>query len=102
VVISQHHGRQLFVALQQEQAQQRKLDVEWGQLQLEQSTWAMHGRIEKLAKERLQMRVASGGRIQIVHDVGGAAQWSVLPRAHPAIYWNCICSAGAVGSWPDC
>ncbi|MHB1246228.1 MAG: cell division protein FtsL [Sulfuriferula sp.] len=74
VVSSQHHGRQLFVALQQEQAQQRKLDVEWGQLQLEQSTWAMHGRIEKLAKERLQMQVPSADRIQVVNDMGGAAQ----------------------------
>lgn len=74
VVNSQHHGRQLFVALQQEQAQQRKLDVEWGQLQLEQSTWAMHGRIETLAKERLQMQVPSADRIQVVNDMGGQPQ----------------------------
>jgi cell division protein FtsL len=33
----------------------RALEVEWGQLQLEQSTWAGHARIEKAARERLRM-----------------------------------------------
>jgi cell division protein FtsL len=33
--------------------------VEWGQLQLEQSTWAMYARIEKIASGHLQMRVPS-------------------------------------------
>lgn len=74
VVNSQYHGRQLFVELQQEQARQRQLDVEWGQLQLEQSTWAMHGRIEKLARERLHMQVPSADRVQVVNDVGSGAQ----------------------------
>ncbi|MES1997933.1 MAG: cell division protein FtsL [Pseudomonadota bacterium] len=70
VVNAQHHARQLFVALQQAQAQQRQLDVEWGQLQLEQSTWAMHGRIEKLAVERLHMQVPAADRVQIVNAGG--------------------------------
>lgn len=67
VVNSQHHARQLFVDLQQEQTRQRQLDVEWGQLQLEQSTWAMHGRIEKLASERLQMQAPPAERVQIIN-----------------------------------
>ena len=69
VVNSQNHGRQLFVELQQAQARQRQLDVEWGQLQLEQSTWAMHGRIEKLATERFHMQVPSADRVQVVNDM---------------------------------
>ena len=44
----------------------RKLEVEWGQLQLEQSTWAMHARIEKIASGQLLMRVPSSARIQVV------------------------------------
>ena len=72
VVNAQHHARQLFVELQQEQAQQRQLDVEWGQLQLEQSTWAMHGRIEQLAVERLHMQVPSADRVQVVNASGGS------------------------------
>jgi cell division protein FtsL len=34
----------------------RELDVEWGQLQLEQSTWAGHARIERIARDKLGMR----------------------------------------------
>ena len=33
----------------------RKRDIEYGQLQLELSTWATHPRIEKIARDRLHM-----------------------------------------------
>jgi cell division protein FtsL len=66
VVTSQHKARKLYVELQKEQEIARKLDVEWGQLQLEQSTWAMHARIEKIASGQLMMRVPPASRIQIV------------------------------------
>jgi cell division protein FtsL len=66
VVTSQHKARKLYVELQKEQDTARKLDVEWGQLQLEQSTWAMHARIEKIASGQLMMRVPPASRIQIV------------------------------------
>ena len=42
------------------------MDVEWGQLQLEQSTWAAHGRIERLAHQRLQMVVPEAAQIVVV------------------------------------
>jgi cell division protein FtsL len=50
--------------------------VEWGQLQLEQSTWAMHSRIEKIAAKFLQMQVPETSRVQVVAPTGntGAAQ----------------------------
>jgi cell division protein FtsL len=41
----------------------RQLEVEWGQLQLEQSTWAGHPRIEKIARELLGMRPPVPGQI---------------------------------------
>lgn len=66
VVTSQDKARKLFIELQQEQQEARQLDVEWGQLQLEQSTWAMHSRIEKIATKYLQMHVPDPARIQIV------------------------------------
>lgn len=56
-VNSNHRARKLFIELEREQARMRQLDVEWGQLQLEQSTWANHVRIEKIAREKLQMRL---------------------------------------------
>jgi cell division protein FtsL len=66
LVTSQHRARKLYVELQTEQALARQLDVEWGQLQLEQSTWAMHARIEKVAGQALGMRVPQPGRVQMV------------------------------------
>jgi len=66
LVTSQHQARKLYVELQKEQELAKQFDVEWGQLQLEQGTWAMHGRVEKIAVEKLNMRVPPPSRIQVV------------------------------------
>jgi cell division protein FtsL len=70
LVTSQHQARKLYVALQKEQELAKQLDVEWGQLQLEQSTWAMHARIEKIASRNLGMRMPPRSRIQVVGPSG--------------------------------
>ena len=41
----------------------RDLEVEWGQLQLEQSTWAAHARVEKIAREKLGMKAPQPSRV---------------------------------------
>lgn len=56
VVTSQNKARKLFVALQQEKARAQEMDVEWGQLQLELSTWASPARVEKVAAQKLRMQ----------------------------------------------
>jgi len=66
LVTSQHKARKLFAELSREQERATQLDVEWGQLQLEQSTWAMHARVEKIARERLRMNVPDAKRTQVV------------------------------------
>jgi cell division protein FtsL len=66
VVTSQHEARKLFMELEKEQKQARHLAVEWGQLQLEQSTWAMRARIEKIATKQLLMRVPDGSQIKVI------------------------------------
>jgi cell division protein FtsL len=66
VVTSQHKARKLFVGLEKEQQLARQLAEEWGQLQLEQSTWATHARIEKIATGQLQMRLPDAKRIQTI------------------------------------
>ena len=66
VVTSQHRARKLYIELQKEQETARKLEVEFGQLQLEQSTWAMQSRIEKIAGGQLMMRVPPATRIQVL------------------------------------
>ncbi len=66
VVTSQHEARRAFTALQQAQQQQRKLEVEWGQLQLEQSTWARHARVEKIATEQLSMQLPNANQMHVI------------------------------------
>lgn len=56
VVYSRHSNRLLFVELEGLNKQRDKMNIEWGQLQLEQSTWATDSRIEKIATEKLHMR----------------------------------------------
>jgi cell division protein FtsL len=66
VVYSQHRARSLFVELQRLERERAELDTEWGRLELEQSTWATHGRIERIARERLDMRLPDFERAEIV------------------------------------
>ncbi|GKS68125.1 cell division protein FtsL [Nitrosomonas sp. PY1] len=66
VVNAQHTSRKLFMALENEKQIERKLDIEWGKLQLEQSTLIMHGRIESIAREHLNMIIPPTSAIQIV------------------------------------
>ena len=67
VVTSQHRARKAFVELEQAQTRQHQLEVEWGQLQLEQSTWAMHARVEKIATENLQMQLPDPAHTRVVY-----------------------------------
>ncbi|MGB7816211.1 MAG: cell division protein FtsL [Methylotenera sp.] len=66
VVTSQHKARKLYFELEQQQELTKKYETEYGQLQLEQSTWAMHSRIEELATKKLQMQVPDAKRIQVI------------------------------------
>ena len=66
LVTSRHQSRRLFVALEQEQMTGRALDTEYGQLQLEQSTWGMPSRVEKIAREQLKMQLPTASRTDVV------------------------------------
>lgn len=73
LVTSQHRARHLVWELEREMRHARTLDVEYGQLQLEQSTWAMHARVERIAGEKLRMRPNDPSRT-IVADQDGVAK----------------------------
>ena len=66
IVTSQHKARKLYFELEQQQDLTKKYETEFGQLQLEQSTWAMHSRIEELAAKKLNMQVPDAKRIQVI------------------------------------
>ena len=66
LVNSQHKARNLYIELEQLNQSSKQADQEYGQLQLEQSTWAMHSRIEEIASQQLQMQVPDAKRVQVV------------------------------------
>jgi cell division protein FtsL len=80
VVTSQHKARKLFVELEKEQELARQLAVEWGQLQLEQSTWAMHTRIEKIATGQLHMQVPDASRVVPLTNFANSADFMEAPE----------------------
>lgn len=68
VVAARQTSRDLFIALQDAQNQHFKLDTAWGQLQLEQSTLAAHGRVETIAREKLGMTMPPVNGILVVRQ----------------------------------
>jgi cell division protein FtsL len=69
LVTSQHKARRMVTQHEHEMARSRTLDVEFGQLQLEQSTQAMHARVERIAAEKLRMRPTDPSRTVILQGV---------------------------------
>ncbi|MCW8944793.1 MAG: cell division protein FtsL [Sedimenticola sp.] len=66
VVYSKYASRKHFVSLQVLRAERDAMEVEWGRLQLEQSTWATHARVEKLARKRLKMHIPTAEEVVVV------------------------------------
>ena len=55
LVYTKHESRKLFVELETLTHERDQLNIEWGQLQIEQSTWATHARIEQVATDDLAL-----------------------------------------------
>lgn len=66
VIWSKHQARTSFIELQRLQNQRDRLDIEWGQLKLEQSAWSTHGRVEQVAHADLKMVVPTPNEVLIV------------------------------------
>ena len=66
LIFSKHQSRKLFVELQQLKYEVDALNTEWSQLQLEQSAWSGHGRIERIAGKRLSMIMPGSGDVVFV------------------------------------
>ena len=72
VVWTHHARRSLFIDLAQLEAHRDRLQVEWGRLQIEQSTWAANDRIERIAAEKLDLHIPSASAaVLVVADRGG-------------------------------
>ena len=66
LVFTKHESRKLFVELENLTHQRDVLNIEWGQLQIEQSTWATHARIEQVASDELSLVRPKATEIYII------------------------------------
>jgi cell division protein FtsL len=66
VVFTKHEARDLFIELQGLNGERDALEIEWGQLKLEQSAWATHGRVEQTARVGLRMVIPRPNEVRIV------------------------------------
>jgi len=66
VIYAKQEARNRFNELQKLTKARDDLDIEWGQLQLEQSTWATHGRVEQVARDDLHMTIPQANDLRIV------------------------------------
>ncbi len=66
MVYTKHESRKLFVELEALTHERDELNIEWGQLQIEQSTWATHARIEKVATDTLSLARPESSEIYVI------------------------------------
>ena len=66
VIHVRNEARTLFTELERLSAERDELNIEWGQLQLEQSTWATNGRVESVARDELHMVIPQANDLRIV------------------------------------
>ena len=65
-IYSKHRARELFVTLERLNNQRDTLEVEWGQLQLEQSAWSTHAFVERVASTKLRMATPPAKDIELI------------------------------------
>ena len=66
IVYTKHKSRTLFSEIQRLHDERDSLNTEWGQLQLEQSAWSTHGRVEKIARGKLGMFLTNGEKVVVL------------------------------------
>jgi cell division protein FtsL len=92
LVNSQHKARNLYIELEQISQAAKQYDQEYGQLQLEQSTWAMHSRVEAIATQQLQMQVPDAKRVQVVNmgelapNTSATMKFDVPSQSQPGVF----------------
>ena len=68
IVGVEHRSRQLFMQAEALSRELDQLQIEWGQLQIEQSTQGTHSRIEGLARQRLHLTEPSDNQLVVVRE----------------------------------
>ena len=63
---AKHRARELFVQLEQVNAERDRLDIEFGRMQLEQSAWSAHAFVENVAITQLRMTTPPPAQVEVV------------------------------------
>jgi len=66
VVYTKHINRKYYAELQKLQLLRDQMNVEWGQWQLERSTFATSSEIERSARERLGMKQPQKNELEVI------------------------------------
>jgi cell division protein FtsL len=68
VIYARHKARDMYVHLEKLNAERDSLDMEWGRLQLEQSSWSSNAFVERVANTKLQMSLPQTRDLRIVRQ----------------------------------
>jgi cell division protein FtsL len=61
-----HRSRELFIELEALNRTRDQLDIEYGKLQLEQSSWSTHAFVENAAATNLKMSLPPPAQVEVV------------------------------------
>lgn len=61
-----HRSREIFVELEAADRERDQLDIEYGKLQLEQSSWSTHAFVENAAATNLKMTLPPASQVEVV------------------------------------
>ena len=65
-IYCKHRARTLFIELEALNGRRDNLEIEWGQLQLEQSAWSTHAFVERVASTKLTASVQSVRLLRLI------------------------------------
>ena len=68
VVYTKHESRKYFIELQEVSHERDELNIEWGRLQIEQSTFATHSRVERVATKELALSRPELTDVYVIND----------------------------------
>lgn len=68
IVSVEHRSRELFIEAEAQSRELDRLQIDWGRLQIEQSTWGTHSRVEALARQRMRLTVPSDDQLVVVME----------------------------------
>lgn len=66
IIHTRQESRELFVQLQELSGERDALNIDWGRLQIEQSAYATHARVERIARRDLELERPQTSDIYIV------------------------------------